>query len=74
MRALRANLSTLAQRLRQQRLARGFHTYEALSLVCGVTASQIGKYERGLLNPSTANAVKLAQALRVSVEALTQED
>lgn len=46
------------------------YTQEDLAELCGVDASCISRWETGKWSPSTANSVRLAKALKVSVEDL----
>ena len=46
------------------------YTQEDLADLCGVDASCISRWETGKWSPSAANSLRLAQALKVSVEDL----
>ena len=46
------------------------YTQKDLAELCGVDASCISRWETGKWSPSTANSVRLAKALKVSVEDL----
>lgn len=46
------------------------YTQEDLAELCGVDASCISRWETRKWSPSTANSVRLAKALKVSVEDL----
>ena len=46
------------------------YTQEDLAELCGVDAFCISRWETGKWSPSTANSVRLAKALKVSVEDL----
>lgn len=46
------------------------YTQEDLAELCGVDASCISRWKTGKWSPSTANSVRLAKALKVSVEDL----
>jgi transcriptional regulator with XRE-family HTH domain len=63
--------STFGRRLREARTASDT-TQAALATLVGVTGAQlISRYERGLISPSIDTAVRLADALNVSLDYLT---
>jgi transcriptional regulator with XRE-family HTH domain len=55
--------------LREAREARGW-TQEALGERCGLTASVVSHYEAGRRVPTLRNAVRIADALGVSMDML----
>lgn len=57
------------ERIQRFRTELGY-TQEDLADLCGVDASCISRWETGKWSPSTANSVRLAKALKVSVEDL----
>ena len=61
----------LANRLREARTERGWTQAELAERV-GVTRKTINTVENGVFTPSTTLALKLAQAMETSVEALFQ--
>ena len=61
----------LANRLREARAERGWTQAELAERV-GVTRKTINTVENGVFTPSTTLALKLAQAMDTTVEALFQ--
>ena len=61
----------LVNRLREARAARGW-TQADLAERVGVTRKTINTVENGVFTPSTTLALRLAQALETTVEALFQ--
>lgn len=61
------DLSGFGQRLRALRVAAGL-TQEGLAEKTGLRYQLIAKYERGATDPSWATALKLADALGVSLD------
>ena len=58
-----------AERIRWFRKELGY-SQEFLAELCGVDASCVSRWETGKWSPSAANSLRLAQALKVSVEDL----
>ena len=56
-------------RLREVRLEKGF-TQEELSYSCGLSLSQIGRIERGVLNTSLSTIFVLVRTLKVDLKYL----
>jgi transcriptional regulator with XRE-family HTH domain len=64
-------LMTLSEKLKEARDTAGI-TQEALARACDLSLSAVRDFERGKKEPSLRNAVKIADALGVSVEAFAE--
>ena len=62
-------LLCFGKRLRQVRLERGF-SQEELAYSCGLTLSQIGRIERGVINTSLSTVFVIARTLKVELSYL----
>ena len=61
------DITTFSERLRETRLKKKLN-YKELAEISGVTATAISYYEKGTKMPQLDNAVKLAEALGVSLD------
>ena len=59
-------LLCFGKRLRQVRLERGF-SQEELAYSCGLTLSQIGRIERGVINTSLSTIFVISRSLQVEL-------
>jgi transcriptional regulator with XRE-family HTH domain len=64
----------IADRIKQLRTEAGLSQAELAELVGGSDARQISRYEHGRITPSLDVAIRIAQALNVSLDYLAIED
>jgi transcriptional regulator with XRE-family HTH domain len=64
----------IADRIKQLRAEAGLSQAELAELVGGSDARQISRYEHGRITPSLDVAIRIAQALNVSLDYLAIED
>ena len=62
-------LLCFGKRLRQVRLEKGF-SQEELAYACGLTLSQIGRIERGVINTSLSTIFVITRTLQVDLSYL----
>jgi transcriptional regulator with XRE-family HTH domain len=60
---------TFGQNVRRMRVRRGIRQ-NVLSQLCGFSSNKVGKFERGILQPTLADAVALADYFEIGLDDL----
>jgi transcriptional regulator with XRE-family HTH domain len=62
-------VTAFGKNVRQMRERRGIKQ-NVLSQLCGFSSNKVGKFERGILQPSLADAIALADYFETSIDSL----